>query len=129
VLSQSDIVVHDRECIPYVSGSPEYYKKTDLSPPKIIRTDIVDGDLNQVSDIMTPVVFSVAAETPAHKVIEDMLAHKVHRLFVVGGDGVLMGIISTVDVLQRLHPEQPPTDSRGAASPETGPRSLGYERW
>jgi CBS domain-containing protein len=54
---------------------------------------------------MTPVVFSVAPETAAHKVIEDMLAQKVHRLFVVGGDGVLVGIISTVDVLRHLRPE------------------------
>lgn len=102
VLSQSDIVVHDRESGPYVSGIPEYYERADLSPPRIIRTDVVDVDPTQVRDIMTPVVFSVAPETPAYKVIEGMLAHKVHRLFVVGGDGVLVGIISTVDVLRHL---------------------------
>jgi CBS domain-containing protein len=129
VLSQSDIVVHDRENIPSVSGNPEYYERDDLSPSRIIRTDVVDRDPTQVRDIMTPVVFSVGPGTRAHKVIEDMLAYKVHRLFVVGGDGVLVGTISTVDVLRHLHPEQPPADSRGAATPETGTRSFGYELW
>jgi CBS domain-containing protein len=106
VLSQSDIVVHDRETGPLVSGNPEYYERTDLSPPIVIWRDVVDGDLVQVRDIMTPVVFSVSPDTPAHKVIEDMLAHKVHRLFVVGGDGVLIGTISAVDVLRCLRPEE-----------------------
>ena len=105
VLSQSDIVVHDRESGPYVSGNPEYYERADLSPPRIIRTDGVDGDPTQARDIMTPIVFSVAPDTPAYKVIEDMLAQKVHRLFVVGSDGVLVGTISTVDVLRHLRPK------------------------
>jgi CBS domain-containing protein len=129
VLSQSDIVVHDRESGPYVSGHPEYYAKADLSPPRIIRTDVVDGDPTQVRDIMTPVVISVAPDTPAYKVIEDMLAHKVHRLFVVGGDGVLIGTISTVDVLRHLRPEEPAADSHRTAAPEAAPRPLGYEPW
>ena len=120
VLSQSDIVVHDRESGPCVSGGHEYYERAELSPPKIIWRDVVNGDPTQVRDIMTPIVFSVAPDTPAYK---------VHRLFVVGGDGVLVGTISTVDVLRHLHPEQPPADSRGAATPETGTRSFGYELW
>ena len=43
---------------------------------------------------------------PANKVIGDLLGRKVHPLFVVRGDGVLLGIISTVDVLRHLHLEQ-----------------------
>jgi CBS domain-containing protein len=129
VLSESDIVVHDRESGPYVSGKPEYYAKADLSPPKIIWRDVVNGDPTQVRDIMTPVVFSVSPDTPAYKVIEDMLGHKVHRLFVVGSDGVLIGTISTVDVLRHLRLEQPGAGSHQAAAPETVPRSLGYEPW
>jgi CBS domain-containing protein len=109
VLSQSDIVVHDREKVDYVSANPAYYDRADLSRrlPKALQTgfEVVDVDRTQVRDIMTPVVFSVAPETPAHKVIEDMLGQKVHRLFVVGGDGVLVGIISTVDVLGHLRRE------------------------
>jgi CBS domain-containing protein len=104
VLSRSDIVVHDRESPHYVSSDPEYYKQADLTPARIIWSDVVNGDI-EVRDIMTPVVFSVGPDTPAHKIIEDMLARKVHRLFVVGADGVLIGIISSVDVLRHLHLE------------------------
>ena len=129
VLSQSDIVVHDRESGPCVSGHPEYYERSDLSPPKIIWRDVVNGDPTQVRDIMTPIVFSVAPETPAYKVIEEMLAHKVHRLFVVGSDGVLVGTVSTVDVLRHLRPEEPAKDAHRAVNTETAPRSLGYEPW
>jgi len=117
VLSQSDIVVHDREYIPYSSANPAYYERGDLGPrpARIIQTDVVNGDPTRVSDLMTPVVFSVVPETPAHKVIEDMLGLKVHRLFVVGSDGVLIGVISTIDVLRHLRREPPtqvdfPTD-------------------
>jgi CBS domain-containing protein len=109
VVSQSDIVVHDREKVEYVSANPDYYERADLSrrSPNALPAgfEVVDADRTQVRDIMIPVVFSVAPETPAHKVIEDMLGQKVHRLFVVGGDGVLVGIISTVDMLRHLRPD------------------------
>jgi CBS domain-containing protein len=115
VLSQSDLVLHERETNPCVSGHPEYYAREELGPARIIRTNVVDGDPTCVRDLMTPVVFSVAPETPANQVIGDMLAHQVHHLFVVGGGGVLLGIISTVDVLRRLHLEQSPAPGREAS--------------
>ena len=125
VLSQSDIVVHDRESGPYVSGNPEYYARANLSrrSGKALPTgfEMVDANRTWVRDIMTPVVFSVTPETAAYKVIETMLAHKVHRLFVVGTDGILVGIISTVDVLRHLHLEQLRAESRGADPRQTGP--------
>jgi len=106
VLSQSDIVLRNGSEIPFVSTNPEFYDIPELAArPRIIRSDVVDGDPTRVQDIMTPVVFSVAPETPANKVVGDLLGRKVHRLFVVGGDGVLVGIISTVDVLRHLHLE------------------------
>jgi predicted transcriptional regulator len=125
VLSQSDIVVHDRESGPYVSGNPEYHARADLSrrSVKTLPTgfEVVDADRTWVRDIMTPVVLCVTLKTAAYKVIETMLAHKVHRLFVVGADGVLVGIISTVDVLRHLHLEQPRAESCRADPRQTGP--------
>jgi CBS domain-containing protein len=50
-------------------------------------------------------VFSVAPDTPAAKVVSEMLALRVHRLFVVDGDGVLVGVISALDVMKRLRME------------------------
>jgi CBS-domain-containing membrane protein len=63
---------------------------------------IENVDRTRVRDIMTPAVFSVGVDTPAAKVIEELLALHVHHLFVVGKDGVLVGVISTVDILRRL---------------------------
>ncbi|MCI0464260.1 MAG: CBS domain-containing protein [Gemmataceae bacterium] len=51
---------------------------------------------------MTHGVFCARPETPAAKVVEKMLALKVRRLFVVDGDGVLIGVISAIDVLGNL---------------------------
>ena len=72
---------------------------------------------------------AVGPETPASKVIEDILAHKVHLPFVVGTDGVWVGTIRTVDVLRHLRPGEPAKDAHRGANAETVPRSLGYEPW
>jgi len=60
------------------------------------------GNAAHVRDLMTPVVFSVSPHTTAAKVVEQMLALKVHRLFVVDETGVLIGVISAMDVLHHL---------------------------
>jgi CBS domain-containing protein len=110
VLSRSDILVHDREKVDYVPRVPEYYHKADLAAagtpvlPPDLKIEKVDGSL--VRDIMTPAVFSVAPNTPARRVVSDMVALKVHRLFVVEPGGVLVGVISALDVLRMLRPEE-----------------------
>jgi CBS domain-containing protein len=53
-------------------------------------------------DIMTPAVFSVREDTPAASVVEQMLALNVHHLFVVDKGGVVVGVISPMDVLRHL---------------------------
>jgi CBS-domain-containing membrane protein len=51
---------------------------------------------------MTPTVLAVEPETPALEVVAEMLALKVHRLFVRDEDGVLVGVISALDVLRKM---------------------------
>jgi CBS domain-containing protein len=103
VLSQSDIVVHDREKVEYVpsDGDPGQRRR------EVHRRgfEVENVDHTRVRDIMTPVVFAVPPDLPAHRVIDDLLAHRVHRLFVVDGKGVLVGVISTVDVLRHFRRE------------------------
>jgi predicted transcriptional regulator len=103
VLSQHDIVVHDRETVHY--SSPVH----DHVPPgsaldRHLQDDfqIEDVDRSEVRDLMTPVIFSVGLNTSAQKVIEEMIALKVHRLFVVDNNGVLVGVITALDVLRHL---------------------------
>jgi CBS domain-containing protein len=108
VLSRSDILVHDREKVDYVEPEPEFYHKGDLvtrsgeSLRGGFQVEKVDRTL--VSDLMTPAVFSVAPDTPAPQVIDQMLGLKVHRLFVVDPGGILVGVISVLDILRHLRP-------------------------
>jgi predicted transcriptional regulator len=103
VLSQHDIVVHDRETVHYAHSDLEF-----VNPGSALARHLDDDfqvesvDQTEVRDLMTPVVFSVRLNTPARQVIEEMLTLKVHRLFVVDANGVLVGVITALDVLRHL---------------------------
>jgi CBS domain-containing protein len=109
VLSRSDIVVHDREKVDYLALAPDYYDKAELTTaagerlPNEFQVENVDSTC--VKDIMTPVVYAVAPHDPSWKVIEEMASRKVHRLFVVDGNGTLVGVISVLDVVRHLSRE------------------------
>jgi CBS domain-containing protein len=101
VLSRTDLLVHDRE-----KGSSVPLENTtewDI-PPRRSRegfgVEVVDP--TRVRDIMTPVVFTVMLDTPTRQVIEQMLALRVHHLFVVDEERALVGVISPLDVLRQL---------------------------
>jgi CBS-domain-containing membrane protein len=106
VVSQTDIVIHARQKVEYLTPAPEYYERSDLATaanePLRGGFQVENVDRTSVRDIMTPAVFSVTPETPASKVVEQVLALKVHRLFVVDRAGVLIGVISALDVLRHL---------------------------
>jgi len=107
VLSRADIVVHDREQTAH--ALPEYYHHSELALaageplPRGFQVEAVDR--TTVQEIMTPVVFGVPPDAAPFRVIEEMRSLKVHRLFVVSADGVLVGVISALDVLAHLRPE------------------------
>jgi CBS domain-containing protein len=109
VLSSTDILIHDRESVTHVPRLPEFYTHTDLALdsgeqlPRGFHVERVDR--TRVRDIMTPTVFAIAPDAPAASVVNEMLTRRVHRLFVVDNSGVLIGVISTFDVLRRLRPE------------------------
>jgi CBS-domain-containing membrane protein len=95
VVSRADILVHDREShrapvFPEGRTIPEGFGVENCDPAV-------------VGDIMTPGVFAVGLDTPAASVVEQLLALRVHRLFVVDADGLLVGVVSAVDVLRHLH--------------------------
>lgn len=107
VLSRTDLLVHDRESPFHLKPVPSYYEEgepTLASGEKLrqgFQVENVDGTM--VRDIMTPMVFAAAPDTPAGKVVDDMVAQHVHRLFVVDHSGILVGVISALDVLRHLH--------------------------
>jgi CBS domain-containing protein len=103
VLSRSDLLVHERERIR--GGVPDYYSRSDLTLAGAPSGYRHEGDPGvRVRDLMTPAVFSVAPDAPVRRVVHDMLALKVHRLFVSDRNGILVGVISALDVLEHLRP-------------------------
>jgi CBS domain-containing protein len=86
VVSRSDVLVYDGA---RAAAGP--------APPEA-------GAVVRASDLMTPEVFAVAPEAPAAEVAGRMADLNVHRLFVVGRGGALVGVISALDLLQHLRP-------------------------
>ncbi len=107
VLSRSDLLIHDREKTDYVMPSPAYFYEQELHTrhgKPMPGFQIENVDTTAVRDLMTPAVFAVGPATPAAKVVTELIGLHVHRLFVVDDDGVLVGVISTMDILKRLRP-------------------------
>src|SRR5262245_22351850 len=88
VLTRADILIHARERSDFSAGTAQ----------------ADTNDTTQVRDVMTPAVFSVTQETPARRVIEEMVAMNVRQLFVVDRRSVPVGVISAFDIVKRLHP-------------------------
>jgi CBS-domain-containing membrane protein len=84
VLSQSDIMVH--------------------------QAGLCGGDPATVEDLMTPAVFGVSPETSACEVVESLLALRVHHLYVLDAEGVLIGVIGALDVVRNLHGRGDPSE-------------------
>jgi len=76
--------------------------KTDVLVHARQRRPGLEPDDTPVTEFMTPAVFSVRPETPARSVVEQLLALNVHHLFVADPAGVIVGVISPVDVLKKL---------------------------
>lgn len=55
-----------------------------------------------VRQLMTPEVLSVDLDTHLAQVIETMLIGKMHQLFVIDNDLVLVGVISSLDIFRCL---------------------------
>lgn len=80
VLSFTDLLVHERN-------------RKNTAP-----------DSARVRDLMTPAVFSVPRTAPARRVIGDLVGLCVHQLYVVDEAGVLVGVITALDVLRHMAP-------------------------
>jgi predicted transcriptional regulator len=57
----------------------------------------------KVSKFMTPFVFFVNSDTPVQNVVAELLDCKVRQMYVADDDGVLVGVLSTADLLRDFH--------------------------
>jgi CBS domain-containing protein len=103
VLTQSDVLVHDREEVRH-AAPPEVEYSSPLPGSSWDDFQIECVDTTPVRDVMTPAVFCVSMASPAWDVVEQMRELNVHRLFVVDGDGVLVGVVTAMDIVRRLGP-------------------------
>ena len=71
--------------------------------PEWGRMDEEDGPLDRltVSDIMTPVSFSIPPEADLRELAQFLVRGRIHRAVVLE-DGRLLGIVTTMDVLRAL---------------------------
>ena len=107
------------------------YAQSGPSPARRLNTP--------VSEIMNDVVFFVRPDTPVGNVIDELLTSDVKRLFVIDENEVLVGVISTRDLLRRLRlevlasnlasprrspyrrrPALPKRSARGSTTPRSG---------
>jgi CBS domain-containing protein len=102
VVSRTDLLQHHGERAVHLVGSHEYYER--LERPAFAENGASEAPVRSVtvSEVMTPGLFCVAPDTAAEKVVEKMLALGVRRVFVVDADGVLVGVVSAMDVLRKL---------------------------
>lgn len=107
VISAGDILRHDREYTRHLERVPQFYSVSELRLPGGERMpasgyQVESVDRTTIRDIMTPAVFSVPLNATPDLVMKKFNELHVHRLFVVDGTGVLVGVISTLDVLRKL---------------------------
>jgi CBS domain-containing protein len=103
VLSRSDILVHEREHARHAAFGPRE-ESPHPAPPRHEGFSIEVVDRTPVAEIMTPAVFTVPLRAPAASVVEQMVALNVHQLFVVDDDRLLVGVVTSLDVLRHLEP-------------------------
>ena len=103
VLTQTDILIHDREEVEHASP-PEIEYGTPLPREWWDEFQVEKVNPTPVSEFMTPAVFCVPLDTPSWSVVEQMRDLNVHRLFVTDENGVLVGVITAMDVVRHLAP-------------------------
>lgn len=96
------VVNEDRELVGMVSDRDSRA----LAVPDFVGEEYVGSlrtalDAN-VATLMSSDVISVGAEADAAEIVELMLEHKIGAVPVIDADGVLIGIVSYVDVLRSL---------------------------
>jgi CBS domain-containing protein len=109
VISRTDVVVYDRERLILPKAAPYYFESAD----EIAAVIHEEQAATRVADLMTPAIFSVNPDTPLDEAAERMTELHVHRLFVVDGSRVLVGVVSALDLLRLL--TQTPAAAEGAS--------------
>jgi CBS domain-containing protein len=99
VISQTDLVLHTRKS-PAVQAVESETEVTSVDGADDAAARAAGQRL--VREVMTPTVYSVPPHASAASVVDQLIALNVHRLFVVDQAGVLVGVISAMDIVRNL---------------------------
>ena len=107
VVTEADILRHTREQAEHTDPLPaaDVKRELRLGTGERLGTDEFEidiPDVTRVQDIMNPVVYSVPETIPIDEVVRQLVARRIHRVFVVDESGSLVGVITTLDLLSRL---------------------------
>ena len=115
VISQTDLLRYSLSRDDELTLDSDFYRTVRLEGRHLpAGFQIEDVNTGRVSDVMTPVVYSVTEQSPAERVARMMIDKHIHRVIVRKGRKVT-GIISALDVLRILaKPERPRRSPRQA---------------
>lgn len=100
VVSVTDVLIHDRECVRFLKPSVEV-EMVGAGPPRL-GNELEIEDRTKVADIMTPTVFTIRHDALVGEVVQTMNSYGVHHLFVSDDDGTLIGVIGLSDIVRHL---------------------------
>ena len=109
VVSTTDIALHSANRTSNVRRDrpPDFYLRGWETSEDELRSFAIEEDSGEVvSDIMTPVIFSVSENARFQEMADTMVGGRVHRLLVTDGDRVI-GIVTTLDLLRGLRDRWP----------------------
>lgn len=100
VVSQTDLVRHERESPRGVAEITGYYRGPDVGDmPQGFQLEA--PDFTRVSQVMTPAIHSADEKTGVKELARMMLRHHIHRVVITRG-GRLSGIVSSLDLLKAI---------------------------
>jgi CBS domain-containing protein len=67
-----------------------------------MRSLHLETDDRIVSDIMTRTVFTVPSDMPVPEIARELVAGRIHRIFVTNLEGRLVGVVSALDLIGLL---------------------------
>lgn len=101
VLSLSDVARHVQDrlvTLPVVDRKRERTLQSREPIPEGFQFEGFEHTL--VQDLMTPGLYSVFPEATLAEVLRTLTTQKIHRVFVIGEEGEMLGVVTTMDVLK-----------------------------
>lgn len=103
VATPADILFDDREGANRLPEVSDFYRDPDRSARRLLHGGrLRPGDRRTAGEVMTPGLIAVAPDTPAGRVVDELLGRHIRRLFVVAAGGRVLEVVGLFDIPRRL---------------------------